>query len=754
MATEFTLEELEAEQVRRSADLERQQADSDARLQELVQEQARRRLANFRTQQEELATTSPDFVSTPEPTGEQLPLGKRAQLDVINPLFPEGTGRTIGGAVGTGAAMVVGAGPIGLVLGTALGALQGQATENAARNLPVFEGLTKLGETAYDEAVFGPLSELAGPVLKQQQRFWRRVFGFGDIPIEELPARLKELPKASREQLIMDASVQFDTAIGRANVSEFGPIRGMRQIFGRVPIIGGPFVNQSRRAGADLMRAEGELLDRITPWQAVDALDLGVDVLKNAQRTTRRMIKTYKDLYGNADELARQTNVKFNLNEVSDLARQGLKEPPLPSGTNMKLVDTGLLDDAGNPIKRLMPEVKKVPKLISGEMRTFFDKLDVKNLSGNIDELRNLQQEVDKMIRRSSTQGFDLHILLKMRGELKRRLMNPTKYIESVVEGGVAPQEVVQAYKEANRHFVNTQLLLHSKAAQKLKQVRFIPAKNLNDYQQVMFEVGEGFKGQSLSVEDVARTILDAKSADGVMALRDLLGERTFNKVTKLHLSNAFKKAIVEDPRKTGQVVANVTELRSLLGLPKGRMITKGSARALDEMLKGTGVSRFDLERFVELADSVGDPINPFLFLKRRVGIGGARAGLTGALGGIIAPASAAAGGATGNIGLVGAALMTGITRLASSRLANPKVLRSMALATRNTTPIIQRALLIQNLLRQSLSKEEQEEINLNSKKTLSIFQQIIKSEQAQKTKRFVESLRIGRLEDAQQPRQ
>lgn len=544
----------------------------------------------------------------------------------LQPLFgappaeQEPIAEATGALAGAQRGMQVGrvAGLPGAVTGGILGAMFGRAGLGAARGEPLREQIPEVGRAGIEEAgalVTGEaIGRLAVPAVRGLRAGAQRLFGINQSA---------DLARSAQ---------QMGIPLGVADLTRRGSIRGFQKVIGVFPFVAGPLRKAAERRFVKIEEAREKLLNEIAPTVTLSEVGVNIaDAARQSSKEFRTVSSTlYDDFFKTAKEMGNPeivptTPVKNVIDEVEELRAL----PRLVTGEKLTVTQ--------NEMMRFVNQLRDLPEFISPA------------------EMRGVQQEINRLARIGRKEGFDLKTLQDLKGSIE------SSFAQMNIED-VAGQELADKLARANQFFAES---MAPGGRFKTPTARRIERAEPSIFQR------QGQRVPTLNEDQLARAVFRTDSADAIRDLRKIVGEDVVRSSTRAHLDDALVGA--RAPVEVGGFQIGETfdpaKFERALGLT-GR--TKASVEALDEMLKGSFVTRKQITDLIDIMKTSGlqDIPDPSTFVARRAVLGGAKSAARAlAFGGLTAgqPES-----------LIGTIPLLVLARTGANAVTNPNVVRWM----------------------------------------------------------------------------
>lgn len=555
-------------------------------------------------------------------------------------------GGLTGGTLAAGTAAPTGPGAIlaaygGSAAGGALGAAGGSFAYDASNRLyqVINDGPTDtpgeylsrasrhaLREAGYDFA----LSTGAGAVGKV----------LGDAG-KKTAALMLGMGKEEAKQAAQSAAQGVD--VGITHVSRFNTVRGLSRILGVFPLVGKGYLEGQKRIVGQIDEKAADLLNTIAPKS--NQFDVSGEILSSAQKKYDKFVNIKGALYDKFFQLADNATVP------DVVPMEGVREA-------LSDIVTGL-------------EKEKIT-LAGGETMERLKNTDVAMFMSQVAELpdyltvrqaRGLQRELNELARTAKIQGHDVSSLSSFKDAI-------TDAIQNLDTSRMPPDEaaaISDALNKANEFFHSGKKIFETKTAKKLGR-----------FESRMFEPGVSKPG-TINVDDIYRTVVEVGNPTALHDLRKLVGKKTFNRVVRQRLQDAFDASII--PSREGGLKDDLFSAQRFED--KMRLNTEEGWASMKELLKGTGVDYRQWAKFLNAAKTGTDIVirEPSQFVMRRMILAGFS---TSALAGSMFVGA-------GQISIPVAGLLTWLTRKAGFKFMDPVFLRDVTAVASESVPEIQK---------------------------------------------------------------
>ena len=387
-----------------------------------------------------------------------------------------------------------------------------------------------------------------------------------------------------------------------------------------------------------LVERRDELLDMVAPVATANAI--GIDIAKNAGKTSKALKRYYGVLYRDADKLADRAGALVPTAGLKGTYKKLLDDKSLPELTSgSRMEDAGSADEVLGFIRQW----DELPEYISAK------------------EMRAIQKTINNLFDKERS-GFGKHAWGEAKDATEKVFFDVANWDFSKLAPEVA-DTIVNRYQFANRIFLGSQKAIGASR------------RHPNPVADAILRTGdEGIKGGRLAGTvnpdelSVATMVFRARSPEAIRQLRTLAGDDVVKQLARSHINDAIEKATKQGTSgiaKRETVKIDPDQLMANLGLSER---SKASADALAEMLRGTGTTVNDLKDFARVLSTFDEVVLPSEFVARRAilgGLGSAARGVTG-VGAILAMDPSR---------IVGLGLILGM-RGGSSWLTNPEALK------------------------------------------------------------------------------
>jgi len=567
-------------------------------------------------------------------------------------------GNYLGGAAGTaGGPAAPATVPGGVIVGGGLGAAAGKGIYELGEDIgrmtgafpPEQEGLAKrTGEMAkeavIDMAVGAGTAGLGPAVTRAYPALRNTILGIGS----EESRRLANLSRVR------------DVGLGTVHASSRGYIKGIPKVLGVFPFVSTPLRKGQARVVGELDQYSADLLNTLAPYQ--NKLDMGKALADKAGKRFRARMRIASSLY---DDFAKTADNLSNPNIVntaplkealSGISEKAAKEVvPLASGKPM----AGMAED---PVGSFINQIGELPDTLT------------------VSQARGLERQLNDAYRLAQTGGYDVSRLGKIKGALEEAKNNLD--VSSLPAEEAAA--VLDKWNKANRFFKDAR-----------KTVETPTGKVFERTDRNIFKATPVEKAGGVNPDEIFSAAFRTKSPEALKDLRNLVGPREFKKASRSYLEGQLQAA--RKPAKEGGLVEDLFSAQTFkknmgLDTPEGQA-------ALDEILKGTNITRQDFNQFLDLASAATNITirDPSSFLARRLVLSGGIGGLAGGM---------AVGG--GKVSIPAAVIITMALRGGSKALMNPKRFRDMARVVDPSLSDHLRNMAATRLVRLSLRDEKQ----------------------------------------------
>lgn len=467
-------------------------------------------------------------------------------------------------------------------------------------------------EAAFDAATSAVAGTLGFPVKHFLSPLIGKVFGV------RTPASLT----------VQQLAKQNGIELGAVDVGNAGP-RILSKVLGVFPLTGAPLRIARDTKEAQLQSAVRNTLNTLAPT-ATTAQEMGIDMARAAQQSNQEFKNIAAILYDNFRNAT---------------AAAG---PIVPTSETKAIIQKWADDFAAGQIP--IAEGKTLKGGVNEQFEQFLQ--DAQNLPTTItiQQYERLQQQLEGFIDKLNPDQFTVKRIAQIKAGMERDL------------NAIQDPTLKQLKTDADTFFSNGIVVFQTPTANKFRQ-----------FDKNIFKAGPHKPG-TLNPDELMRSVFNADSPIALRQLRALVGDDAFRRAGRTHLQSAFEESWVKEVRHGEEVfVFNPEKMADRIGLSAGR---KDQRRALEEILRGTGVQVRDVEDLLTRI-KIAKQADPSAFVSRRVTLGGVAA-LT-AIGG----AGAAAVG--GPVAAAGSPLMTALATWTaynfSKVLANPEALKALTRA-------------------------------------------------------------------------
>ena len=379
--------------------------------------------------------------------------------------------------------------------------------------------------------------------------------------------------------------------LGPSDASGFDAVQGATKL-AVLPMIGG-----LARAG------KKATLDATKNWHKRTLLAIGpTSTMGNVAE------KWWKSSSGKFTEFQKKAATKYE--KFYQLA-DGLKNPNIVPTLNMKKAAQSILDEYST---RFLPLADGTVEKVQLPAKTISWLSDIVKAGESItprqyrakmeDMVKIISHDVDHGVQGSATW------FAKMKPAMEADWLHPVIKHHAEPNG----QKAVQALQDANAFFNKG-----------MKPFETTTAGKFGSVEKGVFGAGTEYKAAAKQADTEAffKTLMDNRSVTGIKELKSILGDgKKFREGVSTWVDRAMKNSAVPES-KADMAVFDPKLLKKHLGLDGG-----DGERALEEMLKGTGVDVQDFKEFVQVVEASGKVKIPATstFLQRRVTLGGASA--------------------------------------------------------------------------------------------------------------------------------
>jgi len=566
--------------------------------------------------------------------------------DVDDPLELERLGTTALGAIGgaqVGTRVPLAPGPAGIfinpITGTLVGGLTGAVAGTIApeATLELMEGLGLLPEGAREEeglsdeelrrvvkgeALIEFLTFGVATGIRTTGRFvGRKATGIGKVE-EDLAA------KAAKEGI----------ELAPFQLGKRGLGRGIVNVMGRFPIIGGKAKTVGVAAEATVKRLKKELPERFA--NLLSSSDLSIKLFNDAteliKAVTKNFNRQYEDLFLEANRL-NVTIEPRNTTEVAEAVLEQLqkKRPVKLSGESTRAAEATELT-----IDFIQKSVLDLDNQSLAQMDELLMKID--------QVISDAFPEIRKQVIRALT---------PIKGAVKADIVKNMKGADGFIRSGEVKQ-LSNKLAKIDADFSETMLaLFETSTGKKISKVKRGGLKGVA----LPSEVTTQFP-----VDKIAKVLIDIDSPQAVDELARLLPKDTFKEVGSKVLADIFDRSMKE--LADGSVKLDADKLLKELGIT---ISDKTRPQALERLFRDSGLDKDTLKTIGKAVSKLADaPIpNVSTFIARRAGIAGAKGVIRGTLPFLALGGAGVAGGAGA---LFGGLLFFGGARMLVSAVSNP----------------------------------------------------------------------------------
>jgi len=427
--------------------------------------------------------------------------------------------------------------------------------------------------------------------------------------------------------------------------------RGFVNVLGRFPFLASYIskgIAKQERTFQKMMEGLPSRMGPVATWGEVSE-----QILRSAKETTEAINTAFRIRYDTLWARAEAAGVYIsprNTMKAVDAAFEAINKKT-PIGADGRLLESG---EAFKPILELLNELKKI-QFDSGAVA----KQSLKQMDGLVESL-----DMKVLSMEPSQQKFVMNLVTDIR--------NAALYDVLHNAGGPGADVIVNQMRRIDMDFTKTmQTVFETATAKRFGTV-----------------VKRGLRGRALDpttrhhVADLAKVVVDFKSAKGIDELAQLVDEDTFKLVTGTYMDNALEIAFNKlDDVQTGMGAGlDLQKFAKYLGL---RSDTAGKREALDRMLKlsGSNITSKELLDLVDIGRVISDVAAPNVstFIARRATLGGMKTAARGLMPGVMI--GSAAGEAAGQRLLkaaISGIMFVGGTKLFARILADGNASRAL----------------------------------------------------------------------------
>lgn len=444
-------------------------------------------------------------------------------------------------------------------------------------------------------------------------------------------------------------------------VGQRGLGRGIVNVFGRFPIVGGKARKLGKAQDEVFRNIANDTSFRIGPL--VSNSTLGVKVYEDARGLLKTTQKHFNERYGDLFLRANRAGVKVNPDNTVSAAQSTLSElleraPRAESGQAKSLGRAGEL--ARDFIQKEILGEDNIGQMTLGQMDEFIAKVD--------QEIASAPKEVRRQVAK---------ILSPIKGAAKSDIEK-----NLIAEGNPqAVAEIGQQLKAIDADFAETmRSIFETVAAKRFGRVRREGLKGA---------VRQSEEATTVPVDKLAKAMMDMDSPQVIDELSRLVSEDTMSQLAARTVADTFESAITRTSN--GETILRAESLAKSFGITgKGGQ----RAEAFQRLLRDSPLTMDDVRTLVEAARRIEQaPIpNASTFIARRGAIGGGQAVIRGVLPFLaFSGGGAAAGGGVGSA--IGGLLFFGGARALTSALSDPKHARSLkAIMSDEASTLVRRA--------------------------------------------------------------
>lgn len=352
-------------------------------------------------------------------------------------------------------------------------------------------------------------------------------------------------------------------------------------------------------------------LDSTRIWAPTYALE---DVSLVAMKRGRHVYKKFRDesnrLYAKAEQLALDSGMRIPSARIMESAQGVLDDiDQLPKKISRKMVPSGVLDEAGQPILReevtrepLALEVAQRAKRIAQEF------VEIEPDMGPV-EYKRLQALLNDEIGKAEAEGLSMKSLMDLK----------VAFQEAAQEASGDP-EAIKAYADANKFFAEWNDLFRSRAGKGLERAeKGLLSRGATE--ELLVKPTKTLEWFMRDPDpDTLRNLRKILAGPG----GDASGKRLWRNAVSAHINDAMwksRKAMLVDG--VEDFVLDIPAARRRLGIGEGA--SSARVKSLQVMLEGTGVRVKDVEKLFDVMEKAmsiapGD-VNQFAL--RRAILGG-----------------------------------------------------------------------------------------------------------------------------------
>ena len=507
----------------------------------------------------------------------------------------------------------------GAAAGGAIGAFGGSYGYDRFKNVPPHEAaLTALREGELD-ATFG-----AGiPILAN----YAKVLGPAFIKMAGIDAE--------KADYLLKTASKIEAQYGIVDAASNQLVKGARTVLGVFPWIGTPFRKASARSAEAIEKNIDSQLNRVAPNATLS--QLGVDMTKAAKNSYSEWKGVAGRMFDDADEYALRMDATAPSNPVVETAQNIGKRKNFPKLTEGEFTDAG-----GSAVTEYIDSASK----IAGDRLT-------------VEELRALETGADELWTPQLSSVDARRLMIFKEGIEKAWADISVSAGKDKAAFGNKWVDILEADELVKQNYDNAK----SFYAAGMERFSTATAKKFGRVDKRIFRAG-AFKSGTINEDEVARMAFNMKSPQAVSDLKAVVGPDAVRGAFRHNIETAIEKSTVRNAE--GAVTSfKWDSLQKAMGLTGDAVEQK----ALDEVLKGTGVSAKDFYDVIELGIHMEGAPNASKFVARRATLGG-KSAVFGALG-----AGAFIGGTSGIAATIIPALLT---RYGATLLTKPETLKAL----------------------------------------------------------------------------
>lgn len=419
-------------------------------------------------------------------------------------------------------------------------------------------------------------------------------------------------------QAVMNKANKLGIPLSAVDVTTTGAPRAFVRIASVFPFAGGQVAKREEavKLGA-VDRAANDMLGSIAPWTAFDSL--GRDSFEFAEKGFSSVRAGIANRWNSARKIAMNVSDPdiVPTEEISTAAREinrrlEGKRPRLkakgPSPEETEFIEA--MRDAGIDPGTGMGAQRKLRRPTSDDLAGYLKELEDLSEHINYDEWRQIRFDLNEFFRKSGKEGFDTSRLAEIATAHDSALVN--------LDVTRLPEAEASAVRGAVREASN---FTH----ESLKRFETGTAQKFAQVEKDIFRSPKSFKPGMKTADELATFAFNSKSPTAVKEFADLVGKKNFRGFVRQHIGNAYQDSLKRVERgREAFMQFDVNRFERNLGLSGA---DKGQKAALEQMLKGTGVTVKGVEDFIQVARTAGEFTAPLTsqFVQRRLSFSIAR---------------------------------------------------------------------------------------------------------------------------------